>query len=216
VYNNARSRPEHTTILAWTRYTDVSEEYANSIAAIYPYYKDFTISQTMTLDATELQAALADKDVFLIPEQEYEDCYALRSVGTSWTAVLTQFLQQGGTLIVLDYSACGGGSHCILDGAGLMDVAQTSCSYYTGSYRVRAVDPSHPLLKDVPATFYGANGTIHYTSTDGTEIVEETTAGASVVLTKDVGNGHIALIGFDFYEYNDDMARLLANAVQWR
>lgn len=216
VFHDASVEPDQVSILAWTLYTDYYEEYWNSLSAIERFYTDFSLAETTALDAAALQADLVGIDVLLIPEQEYQGCYSMSSIGADWSTVLEQFLQQGGTLIVLDYGGCMGSSYCLLKGAGLLDVVSQNCSYYTGDYTLRAVQPSHPLLKELPASFQGEDGTLHFESSDGTEIVEETAYGASVVLTKDVGQGHLALIGFDFYAYNDDMARLLANAVQWR
>ena len=216
VFDDHTPEPEPVSILAWTRYADYWEEYRNTMAALAGLFTNFTLEETTTLDAADLQAALADKDVLLIPEQENEYCSSLWSVGQSWASVLDQFLQQGGTLVALDHAYCEGSSYCLLDGAGLLDVELQGCSYYTGDYTVLAVQPSHPLLQDIPSSFPGANGTLHFRSSDATEIAEEAVYGNAVVLAKDVGNGQLALIGFDFYEYNSTMARLLANAVQWR
>ena len=216
VFDDYDTPPEQVSILAWIAYTDYYEEYYNSIAAIHQLVPDYTLEETSTLSAATLQAALEGQDVLLIPEQEYEYCSTLWSLGESWSAVLEEFLQQGGTLIVMDYAWCEGSSYCLLEGAGLLDVDPQGCGYYTGDYTVIAVEPSHPLLQDIPSSFQGEDGTLHFSSSDATVIAEEALYGNAVVLAKDVGEGHLALFGFDFFYYNDTMARLLANAVLWR
>jgi len=199
-------------ILAWTAYTDIDQEYAHTLDAIEQYYTDFSLAETTTTSATTLQSTLAGKNVFLIPEQEWASYSDLFPIGSSWSTVLNQFLQEGGIIVVLDFSWGGGSGYGLLEGAGLMDVTVEG---YGASDLLQVVQSSHPLVEGLPSSFYGDNGTLHFSSTDGEEIVEKSGGGESVVLTKDIGSGHIALIGFDFYEYNDDMARLLANAIQW-
>jgi hypothetical protein len=214
-FKNYVPQPDTISILAWTAYTDMYQEYDHTLRAIEQYCTDFSLTETATTSATTLQSELVGKDVFLVPEQENAFYSSLFSIGSSWSSVLNQFVQEGAVLVVLDYAYVDGSSYGLLEGAGLMDVEVVGSSYQTGSYALQVTQPSHTLVQDVPSSFQGEDGTLHFSSSDGTEVVEETLYGDSVVLTKDVGAGHIALIGFDFFAYNDVMARLLANAVQW-
>jgi hypothetical protein len=36
-----------------------------------------------------------------------------------------------------------------------------------------------------------------------------------MVANRSIGAGGVVLLGMDFFQYNDDMARLIANAVNW-
>jgi hypothetical protein len=88
--------------------------------------------------------------------------------------------------------------------------------YYCGSgvYGLEVVNSEHPLVENVPPDFLGLSHIAAYTASDGETVVRDNYYGP-VVIAKDVGAGHIAVIGLDFYNYNDEMARILANAVQW-
>ncbi|MEJ2207490.1 MAG: hypothetical protein P8129_00460 [Anaerolineae bacterium] len=197
-----------TRILAWTTYVDYDEEYENTLNAI-AQYTTYSLVETTTTDPATLKALLAGADLFLLPEQEGSDYSTLYAIGSSWSSVLADFVTTGGTVVALD--DCNNTTG-LIEGAGLMDLTVGSC---TGSTTVEVVEPDHPLVQGLPATFSGRNGTGYYTSTNGQQIVRVYGSSSTVVAAREVGVGHVVMIGFDFYEYNAEMARLLANAVQW-
>jgi YVTN family beta-propeller protein len=197
-----------TRILAWTAYADYWQEYTNSLNAI-AQYTTFELTETTTSDPEDLGNLLADADVFLLPEQEYADYWTLHGIGTTWVGVLADFVSDGGTVVALDHCNQTTG---LVQGAGLMDLEFDGCSEYI---TVEVVEPDHPLAEDLPTTFSGDNGTGYYSSTNGLEIVQVQSNGMTVVAARDIGIGHVVMAGFDFYDYNDAMARLLANAVLW-
>ena len=197
-----------TNLLAWIRYADYNEEYTNSLNAI-AQYTSFNLTETDTEDPTVLAALLKTTDVFLIPEQENSYSSNLFTLGQSWASTLQTFVSQGGTIVLLDH--CHSTFH-LLQGAGLVDLQFEGCN----SYRpLEVVDNEHPLVKDVPATFLGLGGLAFYTANDGKTVVREPQYNYTVVMAKDIVAGHVAVIGFDYHSYNDEMARVLANAVQW-
>jgi hypothetical protein len=197
-----------TNLLAWTRYTDYYEEYTNSLNAI-AQYTTFNLTETDTEDPAVLAALLAAADVFLIPEQEYTYGSYLFTLGQTWAGVLQTFVNQGGTIVLLDF--CNE-TFRLLQGAGLVDMQLNNC---TGYSTLEVVNSEHPLAEDVPPAFYALDGIGAYVANDGETVVKLPYSNDTVVLAKDVGSGHVAVIGFDYYSYNDDMARILANAVQW-
>ncbi len=197
-----------TNLLAWTRYTDYYQEYTNSLNAI-AQYTTFNLTETDTEDPAILAALLAAADVFLIPEQEGTYGSYLSTLGQTWADALQTFVNQGGTIVLLDF--CNE-TFRLLQGAGLVDMQFSNCTSYS---TLEVVNSEHPLAEDVPSTFYALDGIGTYVVNDGETVVKLPYSNDTVVLAKDVGVGHVAVIGFDYYSYNDDMARILANAVQW-
>lgn len=198
-----------TSLLAWTRYTDYYWEYTNSLNAI-AQYTSFNLMETDTEDPALLAALLAAADVFLIPEQEFAPSSYLFGLGQSWSTVLQSFVNNGGMVVLLDH--CNQG-YQLLQGAGLVDMQLGFCSSY---YTMEVVNSEHPLVEGVPPNFFGLAGISFYSAHDGETILQlRSYPGNTVVMAKDVGAGHVAVIGFDYYEYNDEMARILANAVRW-
>jgi hypothetical protein len=191
-------------ILAYVQYSDYSQEYANSLAAI-----DSTFGPAYVLtelwDYTQLDSMLPGNDVLFIPEQEYSHLSIMETIGEAWSETLSNFLEEGGVIIVCDYS---GGSHGILTGAGLMSIS--SANYITGQ-TVYLVDPTDPLASGVSSSFTAPSGALSFVTHETNVVFDDGTY--PVVIHKEVGQGHIALIGFDYYASNPDTEQILGNAV---
>lgn len=196
-------------ILAWVGYADRSPsgEFENSISAIKKYYTDFTLDTTTTVSPSVLTTLLADKDVFIVPEQEMIS--DLTSLGVSFAASLNSFVQSGKTMIVMDYYSTG--STTLLNGTGLLNI--------TGIFPVVSLtavvhDVGNPLVAGLPSQFTALNGVNYHSSSNGQKIIRDLSTSSNVVTLRNVGAGRVIYIGMDFFSYNNDMARLLANAVQ--
>lgn len=196
-------------MLAWTLYTDYYEEYANTLNAI-AQHTTYSLTETTTTDPVQLAGLLQQADVFLVPEQENASYSTMYSLGQSWQNVLNDFLAGGGTIIVMEHCEASSG---LYEGAGLMDVVYYTCWDDTA---VNVMAPAHPLAQGLPPSFLGRNGTTGYVSTSGETIIATQSSGFVNVAVDEINNGHIVMMGFDFYNYNDEMARLLANAVLWQ
>ncbi|MDZ7292746.1 MAG: S8 family serine peptidase [candidate division KSB1 bacterium] len=211
-----QAAPASTTaslrILSWTGYVDFLREYPNTLAALRQFFTDFTLTETSTQTPSALQALLSAADVFLIPEQETST--NLTSLGASWASILNTFVANGGSVIVLEHGAGSvTGSSTLLNGTGLMNITIQSTSI--SSVSVRAVDASHPIAAGLPNIFSAMNGNNTHIS-NGVKIIESVSTGGAVVSANVIGRGHVVYIGMDYYEYNSEMARLLANTVQWQ
>jgi len=191
-------------ILAYVEYTDYYQEYANALGAI-----DSTFGPNYILtelwDYTQLDSMLPGNDILFIPEQENADLYTMESIGANWLITLSNFMAEGGIIIVCDH---GGGSYGVLTGAELMSIF--GVSYITGS-TVYLVDPSDPLAEYVSDTFIAPNGALSFITAETNVVFNDGTY--PVVIHKTIGPGHIALIGFDYYASNADADRILGNAV---
>jgi subtilase family serine protease len=191
-------------ILAYVQYTDYYQEYANALKAIESTFGSNYIL-TELWDYTQLDSMLQGNDVLFIPEQEYADFYTMEIVGATWSATLSNFISNGGVLILCDYT---GGTYGILTGAGLMSIF--GINYITG-LTVYLVDPSDPLADGVSSMFTAPDGALSFITGETNVVFNDGTY--PVVIHKMIGLGHIALIGFDYYASNPDADRILGNAV---
>jgi len=170
---------------------------------------------TSTTSPSEFARRLGAADIFVMPEQELTG--NLSALGSSFAPTLASFVQNGKTMIVLDYfwgydstSGMISGSSSFLNATGLMAITITAA---TGYANAAVHDAASPLVKNVPATFISLDGTNYHTSANGRKIVREEYSGSNIVTQRDVGAGRVIYFGMDFYSYNRDMARLLSNAI---
>ncbi|HUM69029.1 MAG TPA: hypothetical protein PLK31_09310 [Chloroflexota bacterium] len=196
-------------ILAWTLYTDYYGEYTNALNAI-AQHTSYSLTETITTDPSLLAGLLQQADVFLVPEQENSSYSTMYNLGQSWGDVLNNFLANGGTIVLMDHCNLTIG---LFEGAGLMDISFYDC---WNNVSLDVVDPDHPVTQGLPASFVGMDGSAQYAATSGQTLVAHQTNGYINVAVDEIANGRIVLIGLDFYSYNDEMARLLANAVLWQ
>lgn len=198
-------------LLAWAGYTDKSAggEFENTVNAIKQYYTDFALDTTSTTSANVFSSLIADKDIFLVPEQE--NTSDLTSLGSSFAATLDSFVQNGKTVIVLDHGGIGLAATSFLNATGLLSIVNPVNS---AGYTAVVHDVGSPLVVGLPSQFAAMNGSNYHTSSNGQKIVRELSTGDNMVTQRNIGSGRVIYIGMDFYSYNSDMARLLANAVQ--
>jgi hypothetical protein len=191
-------------ILAYVEYTDYYQEYANALAAI-----DSTFGPNYMLtelwDYTQLDSMLPGNDILFIPEQEYASLPTLFLIGRTWTATLSNFINEGGIIILCDHS---GGTYGILTGAGLMSIS--GYNYITWS-TVYLVDPLDRLASGVSNSFIAPNGAISFITSETNVVFDDGTW--PVVIHKTIGQGQIVLIGFDYYESNPDTQKIIGNTV---
>lgn len=194
-------------ILAYVQYTDYDQEYANALIAIESTFgPNYLLTELW--DYTQLDSMLPGNDILFIPEQENADLYMMESIGATWSTTLSNFMNEGGVIILCDHTWGGGGTYGILTGAGLMSISGSNS--ITGS-TVYLVDPSDALAEGVSNTFIAPNGALSFITAETNVVFNDGTY--PVVIHKTIGLGHIALIGFDYYASNPDADQILGNAV---
>jgi photosystem II stability/assembly factor-like uncharacterized protein len=195
-------------ILAWTTYTDMDREYANSVDAIQQYRPDALFTEFTGATAAELEAALAGKDAFLVPEPEDAVSSQLRAAGSDWAGVLEAFAMAGGSVVVCgEYSTRWG----FLDATGLLEYDYET--HYTGGHSFRILKRGHRLVRYVPdPELVAVNATMTYSLTSGVALAVDG-AGQTMLASRKLGNGWAVLVGYDYYDYDDNAAQVLANAV---
>ncbi len=198
------SKEERTIeMLALTYGVDYANEYKNTLAAINQYFTDYRLTEINTTSSSVLEVALRGKDVLLIAEQESGSA----SVFTSFAPVIQSFLNNGGKVIF-----CGtSNSSCILN----TGIFSGSYAGDASSYTINVVNTKHPVNDSVSASFVSPNATFlfNFTNSDTTRLVRY--GSYDVVTCRNFGKGKAIYVGFDYYVYNNDAARLIANAVKW-
>ena len=195
-------------VLAMTYGVDLAEEYPHTIAAINQYFTNYTLTTTSTTTASVLQTQLIGKNVLLVPEIETGSA----STFTPLTSVIQAFISNGGTAIFL-------GSYYISNqhifNMGLFSGTQIN---YTSSGNMYVVDASNPLANLLPSVIPAQNLTIYcnFTNSDAYCVVDYNNILTNEVVTyRQIGMGKVIYIGYDFYEYDNNAARIISNAVQW-
>ena len=201
---------DNVAVLAFTAYTDTTREYPNTLAALSEYFPGYTLTETAATTEAAFQAALAGMDVFLIPEQEQGSIAQMEAFGTEIHDVLQDFVTAGGVVI-----ACGGAPpqsiQTFLNTTGLMPGMGAGIDV---SGQTVDTATSHPLAEGMAASFQAADYALHCSVIPGSApVVTYDISQYPLAATKIVGNGMVVFLGWDFYSYSDDQARLLANAV---
>jgi hypothetical protein len=203
-------------ILSWVRFTGINPtdvEYGHALEAIEQYFDNFTVAESNTQDPAALAAALVDKDVLLLPEPHQATSADLEAAGSTLQSTLQAFVRSGHIVVAtsewLDWQG-------FLRTAALLDAQYSSGCQSGCAWTMPVVDPAHPLAIGLGATIQGANSTTSYViGNSDVQVVVASPDGDPVVATRDIGIGHVVLIGYDYYSYNGDAARVIANAVQW-
>jgi len=193
-------------VLTWTAYSDTSAsgEYARTKQAISSHFTNYHETTTTTSDATALATALAGKNVFLIIEQENASPATLGALATAWAATLNSFVSNGGMVIACSNTTS---EHLFLTKSGLLGLVPLSSP--TTAPLSKSADT--PLNSGINVPFTGSY--LHtYSTTNGT-VDLLTTSNEPVVISRNVGAGHVVMIGTDFYTLGTGMDRIIANAV---
>jgi len=194
-------------ILAYVEYADYWQEYQNTLRAIESAFgPNYELTELWYYG--QLDEMLSGKDILLIPEQEYASLYTMQLIGSAWAQTLSQFLENGGTIILCDFNGGYGGTYGVLTGAGLMSISWANDRTW---YPLYVVDPEDPIAEGVSPTFMAPDGTISFVTQEANVVVND--GAYPVVVHKKVGQGSIVLLGFDFFSSNKDTERMLGNAV---
>jgi len=192
-------------VLAYTNGVDMITEYPNTITAINQYFTNYNLTQTNTTNASTLQSALVGKDVFLVPEIESGSVTHF----TSFASILQNFVSNGGTVIF-----CGSFSSyaSAIFNTGLFS------GNFGGNFNsgiLNLVNPTHSLANLVTTPINAANATFYYNITNGdaNNITEYNSY--PVVTCREIGSGKAIIVGYDFYNYDNNAAHFIANAIEW-
>jgi hypothetical protein len=190
-------------MLALTYGVDYAGEYTNTLAAINQYFTNYHLTEINTTVASTLETALREKDILLIAEQENGSA----SVFTGFATVIQSFVNNGGKVIF-----CGTSNSSCIFNTGIFSGYSSGNTY---SNPINVVNNLHPVTDSVSASFIAPNLTFFYnfSNSDTTRLVRYNNY--DVVTCRNIGKGKAIYIGFDYFAYNNDVARIIANAVKW-
>jgi hypothetical protein len=206
------------SILVYTEYVDIDQEFVNTMQAIDNTYGTDYYYENLT-DYTELGTKLQGYDIFLIPEQELapnEPTHMMmKTIGTAWASTLTNFVNDGGIVVLLDFATVnyyGPGLH-IYNESGLMKINGVSDYYPIGSLAtLNLVNTSDALARGVASSWSAQSGTISVDTNEATVVVDDGTN--PIVVHKIMGRGHIVYLGFDLYSSDSNYENLLGNVIR--
>ena len=200
-------------LLSFIKYTNVwtGSKYKNTIQAIASQFSNFHETTTTATDPAALAAALAGKDVFLVPAEDNLQGASLDALGTSWTTVLNNFVSAGGVVIVC--SSFMGQEHLILNNSGLLSLA-VHWSYGSASF-TKTADTVLNAGVSVPFNVDDYWGVAYDTATNGLTSLQLVDGGYPAVLSRNVGFGHAVMIGGNYGTIGSQLDKVIANAVKW-
>lgn len=192
-------------ILVYQDGVDLAGEYPNMIEAFSTYYTNYNLTETSETDPDELANLLLDKNLLLIPEIEV---FGASDAFSGYNELFTNFMNAGGTIIF-----CGTSGNNALLNTGLLPGATSG--FDNGSGAVVDV-PEHPIAAGIVEGFPLSNGSypLIYGNEDFVTVVSQPT-GNIVSGFQPFGNGHLAFVCFDYFDYEENAALLLANTMAW-
>jgi hypothetical protein len=211
------------SILVYTEFADLGpgEEWENTMKAINNTYgTDY--QYTDLTNYSDLSTQLLGKDILLIPEQENADVTTMKTVGTAWSSTLTDFVTNGGVVVLLDFgnvSAPGLGLH-IYNESGLMQMGPVMNQYPGGT-----IDILHrhtfgdALCRRIEYQPTPRNNTMVVNITDGTVAVDiyqhpSNDLHDPIVVHKTMSRGHVVFIGFDLSDPDANYENIVGNAIR--
>src|SRR4029434_1171843 len=128
--------------------TSTDGEYTKTKQAIATHFSGFAETTTTATHPAVLASQLSGKQVFLIVEQENANDVNLGSIGSSWTGMLTNFVNGGGTVIVCSHLRA---EHLLITNSGLLNA--TSIASFESSQVTKTADT--PLNAGITTPFTG-------------------------------------------------------------
>ena len=198
-----------TKVLAITNSVDQNVEYTRTLNALNVFYDNYILSEISTQEASELETALIDQNVLLVVQQE--NCNV--PTFASFAPVMQAFVENGGTVIFTGTSRTNG----IWDGQCIF-----ATDLFSGDYTA-SITTNTDLPLSIPNDFlvegvndpYEEEIMTHYhdiTNEDAVRVVEY--EGGDVVVYRNIGQGKVISIGHSFLNVNNDLRRIIANAVK--
>lgn len=129
------------------------------------------------VSAADVPTELAGADVFLVEAQSTMDDARLLALGREWRDALDAFLRRGGVVVALDGPGPNGGTHQLLEAAGLFEARGR---VEAEMQMLDVVDTRDAVSVGVPRRYWAEPGTVAFEGVSRDVVVEGET-GAIVV-----------------------------------
>ena len=129
--------------------------------------------RNVAADATDVITQLPFANVFLLYSQQGATDGALQALGSMWSAALSDFIGDGGVVVVFDGGGTHAGTYQVLEEAGLLSVAARAA---LSAQVVTVVAPGDAVAPNVPGSYLGETETVSFTFAGaGTVVVQHGT-----------------------------------------
>ncbi len=198
-------------ILAVLNAVDTAVEFKHIINALNKYYPNYRLDTITVNSASQLKSALANKDVVLFPEGEFNNQSYNGFYYTMANPVL-DFVNSGGKAIVCGSYYKTSYYPNTVKSLSLMNVYLIN--FYGAPIQVTNIDSTSELMNGVPNGFYATNASYGVSTYYDSAIVQVASVGYScLVASKNIGLGKAIYLGFDYFEPDSAIERIMANAV---
>ncbi|MFX1332291.1 MAG: hypothetical protein ACFE9W_12075 [Promethearchaeota archaeon] len=206
------------SILVYTEFADQNpgEELENTMMAINNTYGT-NYAYSNLINYTLLDTELPGNDVLLIPEQENADIAKMKTVGQAWASTLTDFVNNGGVVVLLDFgnaSAPGLGLH-IYNESSLMQFGPILGQYPSAALmEMNRITFGDALGRQVKYRWVPRNHTFAVATTDGVNAFADYDTDSPVCVHKTMGRGHVVFLGFDLSDPGPYYEQIVGNAIR--
>ena len=129
--------------------------------------------RNVAADATDVITQLPFANVFLLYSQQGATDGALQALGSMWSAALSDFIGDGGVVVVFDGGGTHAGTYQVLEEAGLLSVTARAA---LSAQVVTVVAPGDAVAPNVPGSYLGETETVSFTFAGaGTVVVQHGT-----------------------------------------
>ncbi|MBN1441954.1 MAG: hypothetical protein JXA90_04550, partial [Planctomycetes bacterium] len=196
--------------LIWIPYTGFDQlEVRGAVAAVTLHENDFDWFLSLARQPEEVGAELVGKETFVMVQQTPAEDVNFAARGRAMSDVLQRFAAQGGTVVVLKQI---GRAKEFLPASGLLNAVEVGHGFDVSA---EVADPDHPVMNQLPSTFRSSTATAWYSITgEDVDVYATDAEGHPIVAGRDIGDGRVVVIGFDYRDYTPESARVIANAVR--
>ena len=194
-------------LLALTYGVDYYLEYTNTITAINSYLTAYHLSELNTTSSIRLDSALQFNDVLLIAEQQSGS----PTIFGSFSTVLQAFVNRGGTVIFCGSN--GSQMNCMFN-TGLFSGSAGAVAWNSSSF-LNVFDSTNEITTGIGSAIPSLNATFtaNITNTDAKTLIDYSGT-YDVVTTRNVGKGRAVFIAFDYFDFDSNSSKIIANAVK--
>ncbi|MEO0325005.1 MAG: MXAN_6577-like cysteine-rich protein [Myxococcota bacterium] len=129
------------------------------------------------VDAEDVTSTLGRTDVFLVYPQVLASESELALLGSRWRRALATFARRGGVIVVLEGPATNGGTHALLEAAGIFEAEGLAAATGTS---LSVLEPADALTLNVALRFATPAGTTALVDPSGSVILADE-AGETIV-----------------------------------